>query len=190
MISASRFYSILNKLEQRGFVRQHSVNLGGKGGFTKILELVRPEGFEVLGLKPKPFLTRGGNFITDFYITKKVEHLKSIGNDWDIDIEKQIKDKWMDIVIKTRTENPVFIAIELELSEANLENNIRQDCEKVDFLIEVCLNESIVKKAQEIVKSLPEVLQYKIGVCLLTKLLHCSKLSDVVDSGFLKERKL
>ena len=97
--------------------------------------------------------------------------------------------KFVDIVA-TNTTQDFIIAVEIELSDTNIKNNIEKDIERVNFLIEACANENIMKKAQEITKNLPEESQNKIGVCLLTKILRCFKLSDVVNSNVLKERGL
>lgn len=187
MISASKFYSILNSLKKKGYLKEYSINFGYRGGMSTFLEITSL-GCEAIAVKPKSHLTRGGNFITDIFAIKLIEHLKSIIHDCKISIEKQVQDKWMDVVIEGINQ-PFVVGLELELSDINLKSNI-EGSEKADFLIEACISEEIIAKADEIIKTLPEDRRKKIGVCLLTKLLKCSKLSDVVNSQVLKERNL
>jgi sugar-specific transcriptional regulator TrmB len=188
MISTSKFYTILNALKQKGVVKEHTINLGGRGGSATFLEITQ-EGCEAIGIPLKPHLTRGGNFITDVWVSKILEHMKEVGAGWKINVEKQIQGKFMDMVLEGINQEGV-ISIEIELSDANLKSNIEQDVEKVDFLVEACIDDSVFTKAQEIIAILPRDKQSKIGLCLLTKLLRCAKLSEVIDSKFLEERGL
>mgnify|MGYP001578852676 CR=1 FL=1 len=89
MISASKFYSVLNHLKKKGFVTEHTINLGGRGGSTTFLEITL-EGCKAIDMPVKPHLTRGGNFVTDIYAIKTAEHLKRILPEWRIEIEKKI----------------------------------------------------------------------------------------------------
>ena len=50
-------------------------------------------------------------------------------------------------------------------------------------------SERNMKKAEEIKKNLSEQSQNKIGICLLTQLLKCKKLSDVICSEFLNKNE-
>jgi sugar-specific transcriptional regulator TrmB len=188
MISASKFYSILNALKRKGFINDYTINLGGRGGMTTFLEITQ-SGCEDLGMPIKPHLTRGGNVITDIWINKIHEHLREIMPGWKINIEKEIQNKFIDIIAEGIYQ-PFVLAIELELSEANLKNNVEKDVDKVDFLIETCADENILNKADEITKTLPEEKQKKIGLCLLTQLYRCLKLSKIIDSQILKDRGL
>jgi len=187
MISTSKFYATLNSLKKKGYLKEYSVNFGYRGGMSTFLEITSP-GCEAIVVKPKSHLTRGGNFITDIFAIKLSEYLKSIIPDCKISIEKQVQDKWMDIVIEGINQ-PFVVGLELELSDINLKSNI-EGSEKADFLIEACISEEIAKKAEEILRNLPEQLRNKVGICLLTKLLRCEKLSEVVDSKVLRERNL
>jgi len=188
MISSSRFYSIVNSLKARGYLKEYAITLGGRGSLTTFLEIT-PSGCEAIGVKQKPHLSRGGNFVTDVFITKLSDNLRKILTHCKISLEKQVQGKFCDIIIEGINQSFV-IAVEIELSDANLKVNIEKDSEKADFLIEACIDEKVVNKAEEIIKDLPRGKQIKIGICLLSKLLKCQKLSDVVDSGFLKERGL
>lgn len=187
MISASKFYSVLNHLKKKGFVMENTINLGGRGGSTTFLEIT-PDGCKAIDVPIKPRLTRGGNYVTDVLVLKSSSHLKEIMPGWKIAIEKQIQGKFTDII--TEDINGFILAIEIECSDANLKNNIEKNIERVNFLIEACSNESIMQKAKEIIQGLPEDKQNKIGICLLTKILRCFKLSEVVKSEILKERGL
>ena len=186
MISSSKFYSILNSLLRKGLVKEHNVNLGGRGGSAKYVELT-DAGFEAIGMQPRSHLTRGGNFITDLFISKITRHLKRISQNWKISIEKEIQGKFIDIVIEPINQS-LIIAIEIELSDANLKNNIDKDINKVDFLIVACGNKDILKEAEEIKKNLSEQSQNKIIICLLTQLLKCHNLNDLINFEFLKQQ--
>lgn len=188
MPSVSKYYAIQNSLLRKGYIREQRINLGGRGGLTNFLEITK-DGCSAIGVKSKPHLTRGGNFITDVFIVKITENLKSIMIGWKISIEKEVQGKFVDIVAEEINQQCIM-AVEVELSEANLKNNIEKDCSKVNILIEVCMTNKIMEKAKDIAKDLPVNLQHKIGVCLLTDLFRCSKLSDVIDLEILKKRGL
>lgn len=189
MISASKFYSIVNALKRKGFIREYVVNLGGRGGITTFLEITKKEGCKAIGVNPKPHLTRGGNFVTDIFVTKLSNNFRKVLTNCKVSLEKQVQGKFCDLVIEGI--NRTFtIAVEIELSAANLAINIQKDSERADFVIEACIDEKLMKKAEEIVRALPKERQIKVGICLLTKLLRCQKLSDVVDSEILKEKGL
>lgn len=187
MISSSKFYSVLNSLLRKSLVEEHNVNLGGRGGSAKYVELT-DAGFEAIEMKPRPHLTRGGNFITDLFIFKISKHLKKISQNWKISIEKEIQGKFIDIVIELINQS-LIIAIEIELSDANLKNNIDKDIDKVDFLIVACGNKDILKEAEKIKKDLSEQSQNKIVICLLTQLLKCKNLNDLINFEFEKDEK-
>lgn len=188
MISSSRFYSIVNSLKARGFLREHTLTLGGRGSLTTFLEITS-EGCEAIGVKKKAHLTRGGSYITDVFITKLNDNLRKILIHCKLSLEKQVQGKFCDIVIEGINQTFTLV-IELELSDANLKVNLEKDSEKADFVIEGCVDQKLMNKTEEIVKALPRERQSKIGICLLQKLLRCERLSDVVDSEFLKERGL
>ncbi|MDP2911981.1 MAG: hypothetical protein Q8N76_06605 [Candidatus Omnitrophota bacterium] len=188
MISASKFYAILNKLKRKSLIAEHVINLGGRGGMSTFLEISKA-GCEEISMPVKPHLTRGGNAITDVFVFKLSEHLKGVIPDCRISIEKEIQGKWIDLVLEFINQ-PFILGVELELCDANLKSNIEHGVERVEFLIEACISEQIMSKACEIVKGLPVEKQNKIAICLLTRLLKCQKLSEVVDSQILKERNL
>jgi hypothetical protein len=188
MISSSRFYSIINSLKAKGFLKEHTLTLGGRGSLTTFLEIT-PSGCEAIGVKKKAHLSRGGNFITDVFVQKLSDNLRKILTHCKVSLEKQVQGKFCDIVIEGVNQS-FIIAVEVELSDANLKVNLEKDAEGADFVIEALVNEQLAKKAEEIVKAMPREKQIKIGICLLTKLMRCQKLSDVVDSDFLKERGL
>jgi hypothetical protein len=188
-ISASKFYSKLNSLERKSYVKEYKISLGGRGNSASFLQISQ-EGCEAIGVKPKPHLTRGGNFVTDIFIYKTVESLKKVvhGSRVSIEIEKELKGKFTDIIVEIN--NTFTIAVEVELSDANLDSNMQKDSERSDFVLEGCIDQQVLSKAKEIKKTIPRERQDKIGICLLSKLLKCQRLSDVVDSDFLKERGL
>lgn len=188
MISSSRFYSIVNSLKARGFLKEHTLTLGGRGSLTTFLEIT-PSGCGAIGVPFKAHLTRGGNFITDVFVQKLSDNLRKILTHCKVSLEKQVQGKFCDIVVEGINQS-FTIAVEVELSDANLKVNIEKDSERADFLIEACIDERLMKKAEEIVRDLPREKQIKIGICLLTKLMKCQKLSDVINNEFLKERGL
>ena len=188
MTSASKFYSILDSLTRLGFVKEYRINLGGRGGLATFLESTA-QGCEAIGTKPKPHITRGGNFVTDLLAVRLGAHFKNIIPESKISIEKEIQGKWSDIAVEFI--NQAFILlVEIELSDMNLRSNIEQDTERADFVIEACINAQVMSKVEGIIKTLVEEKQNKIAVSLITKLLKCKKLSDVVGSEFLKQRGL
>lgn len=189
MISASKFYSVVNTLKRKGFTREYVVNLGGRGGITTFLEITE-EGCKAIEVNPKPHLTRGGNFVTDIFVTKLNNNFRKMLAHCRVSLEKQVQGKFCDIVIESVNQSFV-VAVEVELSDANLQINMEKDSDRADFVIEACIDQKLMNKAEEIVKALPKEKQIKVGICLLTKLIKCStKLSDLVDSEILKEKGL
>lgn len=187
-ISTSKFYSMVNSLKRKNFVEEYSVNLGGRGGKTSFLNISK-DGCDAIGVKSKPHLTRGGNFITDIFVYKTVENLKKIVHGCKISIEKEMQGKFTDIVIEMN--DSFTIAVEVELSAVNLDCNMQKDSERAGFVIEACIDQQVLSKAKEIKMTIPRERQNRIGICLLSKLLKCStKLGDLIDSEILKEKGL
>ena len=99
MISSSRFYSIINSLKAKGFLKEHTLTLGGRGSLTTFLEIT-PSGCEAIGVKKKAHLSRGGNFITDVFVQKLSDNLRKILTHCKVSLEKQVQGKFCDIVIE------------------------------------------------------------------------------------------
>jgi hypothetical protein len=188
MISSAKFYAVMRSLSRKGLLKEHPIAQGGQG-LPVFLELT-PLGCDELGVQPKPHLTRGGNFVTDVLVVKLSEHLKRIILNSRVSIEIEYLGKWTDILVELLGAQPFALGVELEASDMNIESNVTKAVERLDFTIEACGSEAIKQKAEEIVAALPASQQEKLGVCLVTKLLRCQKLSNLIDSEVLKARGL
>lgn len=186
MISGSKGNRIVNSLIQKGFCRKVELTLGKKG-VTKIL-IPTQSGCETIGVTPRKHLTRGGGPIHDAFAHFVSLHLSEIRQDWEVYTEKNILNKWTDVVIELK-EIGELIAVEIALTSVNEESNISENLGvNFSYIIVGCKDEKVLFEVREIASKFDN--PNKIGVCLLSELLRCSKLSELFNSQYLQEKRL
>lgn len=185
MISASKGHRIVKSLIQKGLCRKIDLRLGKKG-VTKFL-ILSEKGYRAIGMSPRKGLTRGGGPIHDIWVHLLTMHLRKLREDWKVDAERKVSDKYVDIIIQL--EDGDIIAIEVELTSVHAEANIRKDLEVgCSLAIVGCKDKKVLEEVRQIASEFNNC--SKISICLLSQLLQCDKLSKVFDCPYLQERGL
>ncbi|MEO0075361.1 MAG: hypothetical protein ABIK31_04540 [candidate division WOR-3 bacterium] len=181
-LSAGKGTRIVKSLVRKNLCKIVEINLGGKGGNTKFLILTE-KAFETIVMPEQQFHTKGGGFEHYFWQFKLAEHFKTMNKDWKVNIERQIMNKFIDIVIETKDK---IIGIEVALTSVNEAINIQKNIEAgCDFVIIACKNNKILEEVEQIKNNLEQSKKNKVGICLLNKLLKCNSISEVIDSDLL-----
>jgi len=180
-LSGSKGDRIADSLIRKKLCKKHKINLGYRGGMATFLELTT-EGYEVIGMLPREHLSRGGGFEHDLWIYKITEHLKSLRNDWEISIEKQLKGKFMDVTIELQNQ---LIGLEVALSAIHEKINVEKDFLQAgcDCVIIGCKNDKVLKEIKGTAQTLNEERRKRVAVCLLYELLRCKSLGEILNLG-------
>jgi hypothetical protein len=178
-LSASKGDRIADSLIRKGLCRKHKINLGYRGGMTTFLELT-PEGYEVIGVPVREHLSRGGGFEHDLWIGKISEHLKAVRSDWVVSVEKQLKGKFVDIMIEFQNK---IVGLEVALTAIHEKINLEKDFLQAgcDYVIVGCKDDKVLKEVKKIAQDLNEEERSKVGVCLLHELLRCKSLDEMLN---------
>jgi len=178
-LSASKGDRIADSLVRKGLCRKHKINLGYRGGMTTFLELTR-EGYEAIGVPVREHLSRGGGFEHDLWISKISEHLKALRSDWVVSVEKQLKGKFIDIMIEFQNK---IIGLEVALTPVHEKTNLEKDFGQCacDYVIVACKDDKVLKEVKKIAQDLNEEKRSKVGVCLLHELLRCKSLDEILN---------
>jgi hypothetical protein len=183
MISASTGTRIVKSLIRKRLIEVVELNLGGKGGNTKFIYLT-DKAFEVLGIPPKHHQSKGGGFEHYFWQFKLAEHFKALRKDWQVNIENQVMNKFIDLTLEAKGK---LIAIEVAITAVNelinIEKNFLAGC---NFIIIACKDNKVLEEVKLIRESFEETIRKKVGICLLHKLLKCNSISEVIDSDTLR----
>ncbi|MGB3479908.1 MAG: hypothetical protein WBB67_12200 [bacterium] len=166
MISAGKGTRITNRLVQKGLVKVHEINLGGRGGSVKFLELTE-KGHEAIGMKPRPGIGKGAGFEHEFwqcYVSEKLKNNQSVKK---VAIEGRLLNKFIDILIETENEK---IAVEIEMSQAHVKENVAKDVESgCDRIIIACKDRKIMAAVQEITDAFSGDTKNKLLICTVQK---------------------
>ena len=157
--------SRLNKQsEQKGLVRIIKPKVGRGSPKYPILT---DAGYSALGLTLTKFHGRGGTGPEHYLYQVLIKERFSVLNP---KIELNRKNKFIDVGIETQNS---LIAIECELSTANINENIDRDFNlaEADFLYIACLDKKIMTRAKEIVDGFPDEIQIKTQILLISDLL-------------------
>ena len=169
MIPAGTWERIVKLLIRKGLVREHKIKIGkGRGGTSQLLEITE-EGCNAINMQKKHY-TRGGGFMHDYWVDKIHQKIKSsYGDELKIEIENNIKGKFIDITASTEN---MIEAFEIELSDANIESNIKRDFEiaEINHLTIICAEEKVFEKAGEILKKFSEDIQGKTKIVMANTL--------------------
>jgi hypothetical protein len=178
MISASTGTRIVKSLQRKRLIEVVEINLGGKGGNAKFLVLTE-KAFEVLGMPQKHYHSKGGSFEHYFWQYKLAEHFKVLRKDWQVNIENQVMNKFIDLTIETQGK---ILAVEIAQTSVNEYINIEKDLEAgCDFVIIGSKDNKVLEEVNQIKISFDQAIREKVGICLLHKLLRCNSISEVID---------
>jgi len=180
-LSGSKGDRIADSLIRKKLCRKHKINLGYRGGMTTFLELT-DEGYEAIGTPPKEHLSRGGGFEHDLWIGKITEHLKTLRKDWEVSPEKQLKGKFIDIMIESQNK---LIGLEVALTPVHEKTNLEKDFTQCgcDYVIVGCKNDKVLKEVEKMIQALSDEEKNKVSLCLLHELLKCRSLDEILKSG-------
>jgi len=166
-LSAGKGGRLINKLVQKHLIAEHAINLGGRGGGAKLVEL-KDKGYKAIGMKPKPGIGRGADWEHGFWQYHISERLKDVQGIKKATIEGRLLDKFIDVLVETENEK---IAIEIEMTPnhalVNIEKDLSAGCSKV-FV--GCKDKSVLENINRIVESFPDEMKVAIVVCLVQKI--------------------
>lgn len=164
-ISAGKGNRLVKSLVRKGLVMIHEVNLGGRGGSVKFLELT-DRGYETIGIQPKPTIGRGAGFEHGFWQYHINEELKLINGAKSI-IEGKLGEKAVDILLEIDEEK---IAIEIAMTGAHEKDNIEKDLKGgATKIIIGCKDKQVLEGVKKIIETLDGNISKKITVCLVQK---------------------
>jgi len=177
-LSASKGDRIADSLIRKGLCKKHKINLGYRGGMATFLELT-PEGYEIIGMPVREHLSRGGGFEHDLWIGKITEHLKTLRKDWEVSPEKQLKGKFIDIMIEFQNK---LIGLEVALTPVHEKTNIEKDFLQAgcDCVIIGCKDDNVLEEVKKIAQDQNEKERSKVTLCLLHELLRCKSLDEIL----------
>jgi DNA-binding MarR family transcriptional regulator len=168
MISASKGTKIVKKLVKKDLVKVHQINLGGRGGSAKFLELTE-KGYAAIGMKPKPGIGRGAGFEHGFWQHQIREHLRNVEEIQKADIEGMLSTKCIDVLVETKELG--MIAIEIAMTSDHEKVNIEKDIEAGAAKVFVaCRDKSVLENVAKVLKELSEDTRSKVSLCLVHQL--------------------
>jgi hypothetical protein len=168
MISPSKGTRIVKALDRKNLVKVHSINLGGRGGSAKLLELTE-EGYAAIGMKPKPGIGRGAGYEHGFWQNQIREHLRNVEGIQKPVIEGILGNKCIDVLVETKELG--MIAIEIAMTDAHEKENIKKDIEAGAVRVfEACRDKSVFENVSKILEELSEDIRSKVKLCLVHQL--------------------
>ena len=167
MISASKGTRIVKKLERKGLVKKHKINVTGeRGGINVFLELTS-EAYKVLGFQPKKRIGIGAGFEHGFwqhYIANMLRRIDEIKN---VAIEGILNNKAIDILVILSEEK---VAVEVAMSAVNEMNNIEKDIKNACSVVFIaCKDKSVLTEVSKLTKSLDSNIKSKVRLSLVQK---------------------
>jgi hypothetical protein len=166
-LSAGGGTRIVKSLLSKNLLRVHKINLGGRGGSAKFLELT-DKGHEMLGVQPKNKIGKGAGFEHEYWQHHCSETLRNIYGVQSIAVEGILLDKSIDILIETENEK---IALEIEMTPdhaiVNVEKDLRAGCSAV---FTGCKDKAVLESITRSLEALSEELKQKVHICLVQKI--------------------
>ena len=184
-LSAGRGNSIVNLLVRKGFCRKIEISLGGRGGLAKYLE-ISDSGYKAIEMPKKVSLGRGAGFEHCFWQWDIFELLNSINKEykkgWRIEIERNIKEKFVDIAIERQDGN--IVAIEVAVSAVNEKTNLEKDIKAGCSLVVIaCKSKDVFDKVKEIIENTDIIMKEKVKLELVQDILRNNLLEKLIESG-------
>jgi len=166
--STSKGTKIVKKLERNLVVMAHPINLGGRGGSAKFLELTE-KGFAAIDMKPKPGIGRGAGYEHGFWQYQIRENLRNVEGIQKAGIEGSLGNKCIDVLVETKELR--MIAIEIAMTDAHEKENIEKDIEAgAARVFEACRDKSVFENVAKILEELSEDTRSKVKLCLVHQL--------------------
>jgi len=168
MISPSKGTRIVKALVRKNLVKVHQINLGGRGGSAKFLELTE-KGYAAIGMKPKPGIGRGAGFEHGFWQHQIRELMRNVEGIQKAVIEGMLMDKCIDILVESK--NNEKLAIEIAMTSDHEKVNIEKDIEAGAAKVFVaCRDKSVLENVIKDIEELSENTRSKVKLCLVHQL--------------------
>ncbi len=169
LLSAGKGTRLVNSLVQKNLLKVHEINLGGRGGGAKFLELTE-KGYDAISMKPKPGIGKGAGYEHGFWQQHIAERLKSFSGINNIKIEGLIMDKSVDILIETEQGKfAIEIAMSSEHEKINVEKDMAAGCSRI-FI--GCKDKSTLETVSKMTMALSDDIRDKIVTCLVQKVIE------------------
>jgi hypothetical protein len=163
-ISAGRGTRFVDSLQNKGLIKVHRINLGGRGGKAKFLELTE-KGYQAINTKPGLKIGKGAGFEHGFWQYHVSEKLKGIEGAKKVTIEGNLMNKAIDILVETSNK---LIAIEIAMNPEHEKINIRKDIEVgCTHIIIGCKDSKILNHVTKRIESLSDDMKIKVTLCLV-----------------------
>lgn len=186
-LSSGKGTRIVKSLISKDLCKIVEINLGGRGGVSKFIEITK-QGYDTIEI-PALKYTRGTGFEHWFWQNKIAENLKKIDST-EIIIEKNLNDKFIDVLVEHVKDNKkTRIAIEISITSTpdNEKENIIKDLESgADFVIIACQRDKI-NDINKTIDSLEKKYEEKVISCLLPQLLNIQKTDELLKTIKQKE---
>ena len=168
-VSAGKGNRYVKKLMQQGFLQAHEINLGGRGGSIKFLELT-DQGYKAIGMKPKAGIGKGAGFEHGFWQHHISEQAKGLPGVRKVMIEGQLMDKFIDILIEAENEKiGIEIAMNPDHEKINVEKDVAAGCSKV---IIGCKDKLTLETVLKMVVDFTDDIKDRIATCLVQKVVE------------------
>lgn len=182
-LSAGKGNRIVKTLVNQDLLKIIEINLGGRGGLTKFLEITE-QGYKAIKM-PILKYTRGTGFEHWFWQNKIAENLGSSDKN-KVTIEANLKGKFIDILVEQmKDDKEIKIAIEISITSTSdkEKDNIIKDLESgVDYVITTTKNNRALKEMIEMINSLDTKYREKTFTCLLPELLKRDDFLSIINS--------
>lgn len=166
-ISAGKGNRLVKKLMQSGYLQAHEINMGGRGGSVKYLELTE-KGYDAIGVKPEQGIGRGAGFEHGFWQYHISEQAKDLPGIQNVMIEGRAMDKFIDVLIETKTERiAIEIAMNPEHEKINAIKDIASGCAKV---IIGCNVKSTLEAVSAMILDSNDMQKEKIVICRIQEI--------------------
>lgn len=167
-ISAGKGTRISDSLIRQNLVKEHEINLGGRGGNAKFFELTN-KGYKVIGMEPKKGIGRGADFehgFWQYYVREKTSLMKVVTK---ATIEGRINNKYVDILVETMDEKvAIEVAMTPDHEKVNMEKDLGAGC---NMVFVGCGNKSVLTAVERIAKSFSDNVKNRLTVCRIQKLI-------------------
>lgn len=166
-------------LKDKGLIIIHEINLTGRGGSTKFLELT-DTGHKMIGVNSKTHIGKGAGFLHELLQIKVAENLQNMPEVKQVSIEGIVHGKSIDILAEMADGSK--IGIEVAMSSINELNNLRKDFDvNCDYVISVAKDRIIKDEVEKLIENLSADEKNKILVCIAYQILKCKTFAEVLS---------
>lgn len=176
-LSIRRGNQFTELMNNRRFINVHEINLSGRGGKTKFLELTK-KGHDAIGVTPKKKYGKGCGFLHELIQHKVAKHVRSIVEIKKVSIEGMLLDKSIDILVDVIDGKKIGIEIAMTAAHEldNIHKDIKADC---DYIIVACRDKKVEEEVDNLIADISKQEKSRVMICQVYQLLKCSTLGDI-----------